>query len=118
MSHAIESFFAAWGESNPDIRETVLRASLSDKVSYADPRTSGIIPSVDELVEYVGMYTQMAPGATARLAGLSETQNSFRATVEFRLADGRTQLGQYFIETDDQSHLCRMVGFVGLGEPE
>ncbi len=118
MSDAIEKFFTAWGNPDQDARAEELRACLSSKVSYADPRTSRTITDIDTLIAYVAMYTQYAPSATARVTNVSQTEGHYRATVEFRMQDGMTQTGQYFIEADDQSRLRRMVGFVGLGEPE
>lgn len=118
MSQAIERFFASWGNPDPDTRAADLSACLSANVFYCDPRTPAPICDVDALIAYVAMYTQYAPGATARVSNLSQTQDTYRATVEFRMQDGMTQTGQYFIETDDQSRPSRMIGFVGLGEPE
>lgn len=118
MSHAIEQFFASWGEPDPDTRAAALHDCLPTKVSYADPRTPEAITDLDALITYVAMFSQYAPGATAHVSNLSATQGTYRANVEFRMPDGKAQAGQYFIEVDDQSRPYRMVGFVGVGEPE
>lgn len=118
MSEAIRAFFAAWGDNDENRRAESLREVLSPNITYLDPRTPEPVTSVEALIAYVAMYTQYAPGATASVSALSETQGHYRATVTFAMADGMTQLGQYFIEVDDQQRLMRMVGFVGLGDPE
>ncbi|WP_372885839.1 molecular chaperone GroEL [Shimia sp.] len=115
MSQAIERFFEAWGEPDAATRARHLRAAISPDISYADPRTPDRLTDPEALIAYVAMYTQYAPGATARVVALSETLALFRATVEFRMSDGKTQLGQYFIECDDDARPTRMIGFAGLG---
>ncbi len=118
MSDAIESFFAAWGETDANTRKDALRTAVSPDFSYLDPRTPEPVTDFDALVGYVEMYTQYAPGATAAVVNLSETVGVFRATVAFRMADGKEQMGQYFIEPDAEGRAARFVGFAGLGEPE
>ncbi len=118
MTHAIESFFAAWGEADADTRSTMLHTSLSPRITYADPRTPDPITEAQALVDYVGMFSQFAPGATAQVVALADTAGYVRAIVAFRMADGAEQLGQYFIELDDHSRISRAIGFAGLGAPE
>lgn len=118
MTHAIETFFAAWGEADADKRGTMLRDTLSSQISYADPRTPDPITDAQALIDYVGMYSQFAPGATAEALAFGETAGYTRVTVAFRMADGGEQLGQYFIELDDQSRIASAIGFAGLGAPE
>ncbi|SFK82960.1 molecular chaperone GroEL [Shimia haliotis] len=118
MTNAIDAFFAAWGEAVLDTRTDMLRGSLSSDVSYADPRTPDPITDTQALIDYVGMYSQYASGASAHVVASSDTAGTTRVTVAFRMADGNEQLGQYFIELDDQSRITRAVGFAGLGAPE
>lgn len=118
MSDLIARFFAAWGEADADIRAGILRQTLSPDISYADPRTSGSITDLEEVIAYVAMYTHYAPGATARVVRLGRTQDMYRATVMFQMPDGSTQLGQYFIECDTGGRPARLTGFAGMGEPE
>lgn len=118
MTHAIESFFAAWGEADADTRSDMLQKTLSSTMSYADPRAPDPISDPQALIDYVGMYSQFAPGASAQVVASSETAGLARVTVAFRMADGAEQLGQYFIELDDQSRIARAIGFAGLGAPE
>ena len=118
MSDAIHRFFQAWGDSDPDTRAATLRETLCEDITYLDPRTPEALTSVAALIDYVAMYSAQAPGATARVAHLSTTGAHHRATVEFAMPNGMTQHGQYFIDLDNQSRLKRLIGFVGLGEPE
>ncbi|MGV6848710.1 MAG: molecular chaperone GroEL [Marinibacterium sp.] len=114
----IHELFAAWGDPNAESRAAALRAGLADPFSYTDPRTPEPITSADGFADYVAMFSQAAPGATVRVANLSEAKGCCRATVEFRMADGKVQLGQYFIDTDAEGRATRLVGFVGIGAPE
>ncbi len=118
MTQAIETFFAAWGDPDAGTRAEALRGALSDPFYYADPRTPEPITGADALIAYVAMYTQYAPGATARVAALSETKGHYRATIAFEMADGTTQYGQYMIDLNDDGKAARLIGFAGLGEPE
>ncbi|TKZ22461.1 hypothetical protein FAP39_00895 [Shimia litoralis] len=117
MPSAIENFFAAWGMTDDGARANVIQDCVPTKFYYVDPRTDTPISDLPALVSYVAMYTQYAPGATATVVAQSTTKSHVRATVEFGMPDGKTQLGQYFIDCDSDGRLCNMVGFVGLGEP-
>lgn len=118
MTQAIESFFAAWGEPDAEIRANMLRAVVSPQLYYVDPRVTDPITTLDALIDYIGMYSQFAPGATAKVVQLSRTAGHTRASVAFGMPEADPQLGQYFFEFDDESRVTRMIGFVGLGEPE
>ena len=118
MSDKIAQLFAAWGMTDAKARSKSLRECLGDPFTYVDPRTPAPITDADGFVDYVAIYTEYAPGATAQVVGLSETKGHYRATVEFGMADGTKQHGQYFVEVDDAGRATRMSGFVGLGAPE
>ena len=114
---AIEAFFAAWGMVEADERAAAIREAVADGVSYADPRTDAPLIGADALSDYVGMFTQAAPGATANVVKSDTIQGMTRATVAFRMPNGMEQHGQYFVEPSD-GPITRMVGFVGTGGPE
>jgi hypothetical protein len=118
MTDFVASFFQAWGEPDTAARDTALRAALADPFSYQDPRMPQPSSDVDELIGYVAMYTQAAPGATARAVHQSRTGAFARAAVEFAMPDGKKQMGQYFIEHDADGKLARLIGFAGMGTPE
>ena len=115
---AIHDFFKAWGISDAEARADLIARSVSDDVHYADPRTPEPITSASALAEYVGMFSAAAPGAVAKVLHLSTTAGMQRASVAFVMADGMQKMGQYFIETNEDDKPSRMIGFVGLGEPE
>lgn len=118
MAHAIETFFGAWGDPDAQSRAQTLRDCLSAELHYVDPRTPEPITDISALIDYVAMYSQYAPGASAKVVALSDTKGAYRATVEFLMSDGKQQFGQYFVEVDAEARPRRMVGFVGLGAPE
>lgn len=118
MTNLVETFFNAWGETDAAARATALCSTLADTFEYLDPRTPEPVTDTDSLLGYVAMYSEYAPGATASAVHISQTGGHTRATVEFAMADGKTQHGQYFIEHDAQGKLTRVIGFVGMGTPE
>ena len=117
MTQVIESFFAAWGMTDAAARDAALRDCLAEAFYYVDPRAPDPITDAEALVAYVAMFTEYAPGATARVVALSETKGHYRATVEFETADGNRQYGQYMIDLDEGGKATRLIGFVGLGSP-
>ena len=90
---------------------------------YHSSKTNRFRASLLHLIDYEGLAR--VTGSTFENLFLkrsecfySETKGHFRATVEFAMADGKKQHGQYFIETDQTGRATRMIGFVGLGDPE
>ena len=114
---AVETFFSAWGMAEADARNAAIQAAVADDVTYADPRTEAPLSGPNAISEYVGMFTQMAPGAVAEVVKSDTIHGATRATVAFRMADGKEQFGQYFVEPAE-GKLTRLVGFVGTGAPE
>jgi len=118
MIDPIHTFFDAWQHEEADTRLEKISRSVTDSVHYDDPRTSQTIVGIDALNEYVGMFSENAPGWSAKVIGSDTTAGVTRATVAFggKGPDGKdtTQHGQYFVETDGEL-ISRMVGFVGTG---
>lgn len=116
---SIEAFFAAWSMTDDAERLATIAAATAPAVSYADPRTPEPLNGPDAIAEYVAMFAQAAPGATANVIKHDAHHGAARVTVEFKMADGLTQHGQYFVEPEDaNAPITRMIGFVGTGAPE
>jgi hypothetical protein len=113
----IETFFSAWAMAEPSERSAAIKSALATSATYADPRTEAPLEGPQAVSDYVGMFTQMAPGASANVVKTDTIQNAARVTVAFRMADGKEQLGQYFVEPAT-GPITRMIGFVGTGTPE
>ncbi|MEL6315838.1 MAG: nuclear transport factor 2 family protein [Pseudomonadota bacterium] len=118
MSDKINRLFLAWGNPDADSRADELKDTLASEFYYADPNAPEPITDADAFVAYVAMFTQYAPGATARVAKLTDCKGHYRATVIFEMADGKQQFGQYFVDLSDDGRVARMIGFAGLGEPD
>ena len=115
----IYDFFDAWGEADEDPRGKVIRHVVCPDFIYIDPRTQDPITDLDTLVSYIGNFSKAAPGAQAKLARLSTSDDDYhRATVAFIMADGVQQLGQYYVETDRTNRITKLVGFPGIGDPD
>ena len=113
----IETFFEAWGMAEPEARKAAIESAVENDIVYADPRSPSPITGAAALADYVGMFSQAAPGARAVVVKSDVTGEMARVTVAFRMADGMEQLGQYFIEPAT-GPILRMTGFVGTGAPE
>lgn len=121
MTDPISTFFEAWQLEDDAARLTKVTTAVAASIHYVDPRTPNAITSIEALNEYLGMFSANAPDWGAKIVASSETHGIARVTVAFSGPgpDGetKTQLGQYFVEKDGDL-ICRMVGFVGIGEPE
>lgn len=121
MTDPISTFFEAWQLDDGAARLAKVTSAVAANIYYADPRTPNAITSIEALNEYLGMFSANAPGWGAKVVASAETHGITRATVAFGGPgpDGETitQLGQYFVEKDGGLS-CRMIGFVGIGEPE
>lgn len=119
MSDLISTFFEAWEVTDTEARMEKLNCSVTKNIHYNDPRTTDTIKGIEALNDYVGMFSENAPGWSARVTKSDTTGDITRATVAFsgKGPDGaeKVQLGQYFIEIDS-GLISRMVGFVGTGE--
>ena len=117
MSKEIHAFFEAWSIGDAEKRNAQIDGSIADTIFYADLRTPEPITDGAALKDYVAMFSQMAPGMPVSVGKISTTLEFVRATILFGPV-GQAQTGQYTIETDPNGKLTRMIGFVGLGEPE
>lgn len=103
--------------SDPEQRVRLVRDAVDANGTYADPMTAEPLVGPTAAADYVAAFTEHAPGATASVVDRQDRHGLTRATVEFRMADGQVQYGQYFVEFCDSDKIKSMVGFVGLGEP-
>lgn len=121
MRDAVETFFSAWGMSDASERKAAIASVYAKDGGYADPRSSGVLTGEDAIADYVGMFSENAPGWSATVVSASEIGSTMRATVAFggKGPDGSDMIqhGQYFADFDGD-RISRMIGFVGLGEPE
>lgn len=119
MSDCIAAFFDAWQIEEAEPRFAKINSSVTEGISYCDPRTPETIQGVTALNNYVGMFSANAPGWSATVAKVDTTAEVTRVTVAFKGVgpDGseQVQFGQYFVEKEGNL-VSRMVGFVGTGE--
>ena len=115
---SVETFFAAWSEVDDAARSDMMKTVVSEEIVYADPRTEEALEGLGAVAEYVGMFAKTAAGATASVIKYDAHHGIARVTVEFKMPDGRTQHGQYFVQPSGDAPIQRMIGFVGTGAPE
>lgn len=119
MSDPISTFFDAWALEDANARLDKIKSSVAETIQYDDPRTPDTLNGIAALSEYVGMFSENAPGWSANVLKTDTTAGMSRTTIAFggKGPDGNdmVQHGQYFVETDGNL-ITRMVGFVGTGE--
>ncbi len=118
MTDCIETFFEAWQLNESEARLAKISSSVTEHIKYDDPRTPETINGIEALSHYVGMFSENAPGWSAKVVKSDVIAGFTRVTVAFagKGPDGseQEQLGQYFVEKDGDL-VSRMVGFVGTG---
>jgi hypothetical protein len=117
MSDALNDFFTAWALSDDAARASQIDGTLGANILYADPRTEAPLTTADAVKEYVGMFSQMAPGMPVSVVNVSTTLTFARATVQFGAGE-QSQMGQYIADLDDAGKITRLIGFVGMGAPD
>jgi len=118
MTAATSTFFGAWGMADVKDRKTAIAESFAPDGRYTDPRTDAPLTGSDAVTEYVGMFSQYAPGAVAEVTQTETRDGVTRATIAFRMPDGMQQTGQYFITYTDRGLISHMIGFAGTGASE
>ncbi|MFT7593805.1 MAG: hypothetical protein ACI8R4_001121 [Paracoccaceae bacterium] len=117
MTDLIQTLFSAWGDPLPEGRAAKTDAALGPDFFYADPNTPDPVIGRDAYLAYIAQFGEMMTGAIARVVAVSEHHGFARATVDF-LRDGeRMMRGQYFADITE-GRITRLIGFVGMGEPE
>ncbi|WP_299075388.1 hypothetical protein [uncultured Paraglaciecola sp.] len=119
MSDCITTFFEAWQIEEAEPRLAKLYSSVTEAIQYDDPRTPETVNGIAAINSYLGMFSENAPGWSAKVIKTDTVAGVTRVTVAFGGVgpDGseQVQLGQYFVEHDGDL-ISRMVGFVGTGE--
>jgi len=119
MPDSISDFFDAWAIRDSKRRMEQIQGSVSENVQYDDPRTTETVNGITALSHYVGLFSENAPGWSAKVIKSDMIAGVSRVTVAFSGIgpDGseQVQFGQYFVEKDGE-FITRMVGFVGTGK--
>ncbi|SHI79040.1 nuclear transport factor 2 family protein [Wenxinia saemankumensis] len=118
MADTIETFFAAWGETDPDARLEAIAGTLATGFVYCDPRTGGRITTEDELLDYIAAYTEQAPGWWAKVERVDTHHGYHRVLVGFGEGDETRMRGTYFAELDELGRIELLAGFRGDGAAE
>ena len=117
MSDALDTFFAAWAETDADKRAAMIAEACSEGCTYSDPRSGARLTSGDAIADYVGMFSANAPGWTAKVETSDVVNGYIRAKVAFggMGPDGSEMIqhGTYFAEANVDGKLTLIAGFVG-----
>ena len=116
MTDCLYTLFSAWGDPSPEARASKTDAAIGATFYYADPNAPAPLRTRDDYLAYIQMFSDMSPGATAKVVAVSEKHGHARATVEFVINKDMSQFGQYFADIQD-GKITRLIGFSGMGEP-
>lgn len=116
MSDAVSTFFSAWSVTDADQRKALIKEAITSETTYSDPRTGARLKGIDEISDYVGMFSANAPGWTAEVARSDEVNGYIRCVVKFggQGPDGSemAQHGTYVADMDG-AKIAALAGFVG-----
>jgi hypothetical protein len=113
MTETIDTYCAAWSESDPAARLALLRASCAEDVVYLDPR--GQADGIEALAATIADVLASRPGArVVRTSAIDAHHGRARFAWHVMLADG-TGLpeGLDIVELCDDGRLRRILGFFG-----
>lgn len=116
---ALDTFFSAWSETDAAARTALIASAMADGATYSDPRSGSRLDGLDAISTYVGMFSENAPGWTAKVTQSDVVNGYVRAIVAFggMGPDGSemVQHGTYFADLDDSGKALSIAGFVGTG---
>ena len=117
MTKSLEDFFSAWAIADADARGAQVKGTLASSTSYIDPRTQAPLTDPAAIIDYIGGFSQMAPGMAVSVVHESNVLNHARVAVQFGEGE-MSQMGQYVAVLDDDGKIISLVGFAGMGTPE
>ncbi|WP_146345941.1 nuclear transport factor 2 family protein [Phaeobacter marinintestinus] len=117
MTDCIHTLFSAWGDPSPDGRASKTDAAIGPDFYYADPNAADPVEGRDAYLAYIAQFSDMMPGASAKVVSVSQHHGHARATVDFLKGDTLMMRGQYFADIND-AKITRLIGFTGTGDTE
>lgn len=109
----VETYGAAWNETDEAKRRALLEKSWADDGVYTDPQSNA--EGRDALVALIGGFQQQLAGATiVPTSGVDEHHGKLRFTWKMLAADGSPVMeGIDFGEFAGDGRIKRIVGFFG-----
>jgi hypothetical protein len=113
VDETITEYFAAWNETNPEARRSLLQRSLSDDVELVDP--TGRWGGIDVVSERIANYHFAAPGTAVVSSSGVDSHNDVERYA-WRIVDGdgnEIMEGLDVAERDIDGRLRRILMFHG-----
>ena len=113
LETVIDTYFAAWNETDAARRADMLATICAGGATYTDPTVHAA--SAAELVAHIGNVLSRLPGSRViRTSVLDSHHGMVRFSFRRVLADGMVRMdGVDFVELSDDGKLKRIVGFFG-----
>ena len=83
MSDCITTFFEAWQIEEAESRLAKINSAVTESVQYNDPRTPETLNGIEALNNYVAMFSENAPGWSAKVVKSDTIASVTRVTVAF-----------------------------------
>lgn len=110
VSQAVDTYLAAWRETDPEARRTLLRQCWHPRGVFLDPM--GFADSIEALTDYIGLAQHFAPGIVLERASEIQSGHGY-SLYGWRMVSptGDTLgTGQNVCEFDADGRLIRVVG--------
>lgn len=113
VSEVVETYGAAWGETDDAKRRALLERSWADDGEFIDPQSH--TKTREELVELIASFQkQFAGAAIVATSGVEEHHGWLRFTWTFQGADGNAIFEGFDVgELAPDGRLQKIVGFWG-----
>jgi hypothetical protein len=111
--HIVDTYGAAWNETDPVKRRALLDEAWADHGTYLDPM--GSADGRDALVTHISGFHEMMPGNRIDATSAVDVHGSvFRFAWAMLDPSGTVALeGMDFGEFDDDGRISRIIGFFG-----
>ncbi|WP_194819713.1 nuclear transport factor 2 family protein [Nocardia sp. XZ_19_385] len=109
----INTYCAAWSESDPERRRALLSQVWAEDATYTDPTVHAV--GLDSLLDHIAAVLTRRPGATVQRTSAIDTHHTVaRFAWHVVLADGSAlPEGLDLVEFSEDGRIRRIVGFFG-----
>ena len=111
MTNTVETYLAAWNETDAERRRSLVAATWTEDGSYLDPMMAGAC--TDQIAAMIGAAQAQFPGHRFELAVGPDAHNDVvRFTWSLVGADGPVAVGQDFATVAEDGRFRSVTGFL------
>ncbi len=111
MTNTVETYLAAWNETDAERRRALVAATWTEDGSYLDPLMAGA--GAEQITAMIGAAQAQFPGHRFELAAGPDAHNDVvRFTWSLVGADGPVAAGQDFATVAEDGRFASVTGFL------